>query len=101
MGALVLGFSTLIPRRYEYLRNEKFPTYFSRSDFGKNDFLDDTNTKTDAFNQADVLENLYKQGDITLAEYKQEMQKVIDTYDVNAHMKLFAEQNKIYIQMRA
>ena len=47
--------------------------------------------KIEAFNQADVLENLYKQGDITLAEYKQEMQKVIDTYDVNAHMKLFAE----------
>ena len=86
IGAFIFGFM-----KYLQPKHEDFPTYFSRSDFGKNDFLDDTNTKTDAFNQADVLENLYKQGDITLAEYKQEMQKVIDTYDVNAHMKLFAE----------
>ena len=91
IGLAVLAGIGVFAAKYERSRKqeaiEAISSYFS----SKNNFLDDTNTKTDAFNQADVLENLYKQGDITLAEYKQEMQKVIDTYDVNAHMKLFAE----------
>ena len=91
IGLAVLAGIGVFAAKYERSRKqeaiEAISSYFS----SKNNFLDDTNTKTDAFNQADVLENLYKQGDITLAEYKQEMQKVIDIYDVNAHMELFAE----------
>ena len=90
----VIGLFVAIPmlvKKSERSSDYYSPGFFHKYVVSKNDFVDDTKTKTDAFNQADILENLYKQGDITLAEYKQEMQKVIDTYDVNAHMKLFAE----------
>ena len=90
-----IGLSVAVPMRA--IKSERssdyyFPSFFHKYVVSENDFVDDTNTKTDAFNQADVLENLYNQGSITLAEYKQEMQKVIDTYDVNAHMELFAQE---------
>ena len=92
IGAMIIVSLCLFPGIYVLIKSalsrQEAISFHSSS---KNNFLDDTNTKTDAFNQADVLENLYKQGDISLAEYKQEMQKVIDIYDVNAHMELFAE----------
>ena len=55
------------------------------------------NLETDAFYKADSLENLYKKGSISFADYKHGMQKVIDTYDANAHKELLAQDGIIIL----